>query len=97
MPAGVPPGMAGMAQGMMNDPDVMAAMSNAKVMAAFQEMMAGGAPNPAKMMQYMQDPDVGPVLQKMMGKFGGGFDAGAPDIEEVGEDLPDLEEVDEVD
>ena len=28
---------------------------------------------------------------------GGGFDAGAPDIEEVGEDLPDLEEVDEVD
>ena len=27
----------------------------------------------------------------------GGFDAGAPDIEEVGEDLPDLEEVDEVD
>ena len=115
MPAGVPPGMAGMAQGMMNDPDVMAAMSNPKVMAAFQEMMAGGAPNPAKMMQYMQDPDVGPVLQKMMGKFGGGmggmpgmpggmggmpsggFDAGAPDIEEVGEDLPDLEEVDEVD
>ena len=102
---GVPPGMAGMAQGMMNDPDVMAAMSNPKVMAAFQEMMAGGAPNPAKMMQYMQDPDVGPVLQKMMGKFGGGmggmpgmpggmggmggmggggFDAGAPDIEEVG-------------
>ena len=53
---GVPPGMAGMAQGMMNDPDVMAAMSNPKVMAAFQEMMAGGAPNPAKMMQYMQDP-----------------------------------------
>ena len=73
MPAGVPPGMAGMAQGMMNDPDVMAAMSNPKVMAAFQEMMAGGAPNPAKMMQYMQDPDVGPVLQKMMGKFGGGM------------------------
>ena len=122
---GVPPGMAGAAAGMMNDPEVMAAMANPKVMAAFQDMMAGGSPDPAKMMQHMQDPDVGPVLQKMIGKFGGGmpgmggmgggipggmggfpggmpggmggmgggFDAGEPDIEE----LPDLEEVDEVD
>ena len=38
-----------------------------EVMAALQDMMAGGAPNPAKMMQYMQDPEIGPVLQKMMG------------------------------
>ena len=30
-------------------------------------------------------------------RYSHGFDAGAPDIEEVGEDLPDLEEVDEVD
>ena len=124
---GMPPGAAGM----MNDPDVAAAMQNPKVMAALQDMMAGGAPNPAKMMQYMQDPEIGPVLQKMMGAaqgmgmgggmpggmggmpggFGGmpggmpgGFPGGggggfAQDMpEEVSDDdVPDLEEVDEVD
>ena len=58
---------AGMEQ-IMQDPEVMAAMSNPKVMAALQQCMG----NPMAMMQYMNDPDVGPVLQKVMGKMMGG-------------------------
>ena len=74
------PGMGGgggMPAGMdeiMKDPEIMAAMANPKVMAAVQSCMG----NPMQMMQYMNDPEVGPVLQKMMGKMmGGGMPPGA--------------------
>jgi len=43
-------------------------MTNPKVMAAVQQCMG----NPMAMMQYMNDPEVGPVLQKLMGKMMGG-------------------------
>jgi len=49
----------------MKDPEMMAAMSNPKVMAAMQQCMG----NPMAAMQYMNDPEVGPVLQKMMSKM----------------------------
>ena len=102
MPGGIDPSMMA---GLMNDPEIMAAMSNPKVMAAMQQCMG----NPMAMMQYMDDPEVGPVLQKLMGKMmggggmpgmGGGMpDAGAssggPSVEEVPDDTPSgIEEVD---
>jgi len=46
----------------MNDPEMMAALQNPKVMAAFTAVQQ----NPAKIMEYMSDPDVGPVLQKLI-------------------------------
>ena len=47
-------------------------MQNPKVMQAMQAMMS----NPMAAMQYMSDPEVGPVLQKLMGLFGGGMPGG---------------------
>lgn len=82
MPGGMP-GMPGMAE-MMNDPEILEGMQNPKVMAAFQELMSGpGGPmglmsNPAKLQQLMADPEVGPFLQKLMSKFGGGGMGGMP-------------------
>jgi hypothetical protein len=49
-----------------SDPDLMKAMSNPKVMEAFQAMLS----NPMSAMQYMNDPEVGPVIQKMMAAYG---------------------------
>ncbi|GAX15771.1 suppressor of tumorigenicity protein 13 [Fistulifera solaris] len=109
---GVPGGMTGnmdfqsMLGGLMSDPELLAAMQNPKVMSAFQGLMTGGGmPDPAKMQELMSDPEVGPVMQKLMAKFGGmagmggggntgGYDDdGIPDIGEVDDldDLPDLE------
>ena len=68
MGGGIPPGMADAAAAMMQDPGMMAAMQNPKVMAALQSAMG----NPMAMMQYMDDPEVGPVLQKLMAKMMGG-------------------------
>jgi len=48
----------------------MAAMQNPKVMAALQGAMGG---NPGALQAAMGDPEVGPVLQKLMAKFGGGM------------------------
>ena len=42
-------------------------------MAAMQSMMGAGGPDPAKIQELMSDPEVGPVLQKMMGAMGGGM------------------------
>ena len=76
MPGGGMPGMEGMMGAFLSDPELMAAMQNPKVQAAFQEMMSGpGGPmglmaNPTKMQEMMSDPEVGPVLQKLMAKFG---------------------------
>jgi len=60
---GVPPGVA---EKLASDPDLMKAMQNPKVMQAFQAMLS----NPMSAMQYMSDPEVGPVIQKMMAAYG---------------------------
>ena len=57
----------------MADPEIQAAMQNPRVMAALQECMGGGQPDVNKLMSYMSDPEVGPVLQKFMGAMGGGM------------------------
>ena len=63
---------------LISDPELLAAMQNPKVQAAFQELMSGpGGPmglmsNPAKLQEMMSDPEVGPVMQKLMAKFGAG-------------------------
>lgn len=66
MPSGMPSGMPDLG-GMFSDPEIMNAMSNPKVMQAMQAMMT----NPAAFMQYQNDPEVGPVLMKLMSKMGG--------------------------
>lgn len=84
MPGGGMPGMEGMMGALLSDPELMAAMQNPKVQAAFQELMSGpGGPmglmsNPAKLQEMMSDPEVGPVMQKLMAKLGaGGMGGGA--------------------
>jgi suppressor of tumorigenicity protein 13 len=97
---GMPPGFM---EALMSDPELAAAMQNPKVVAAFSELMSGpGGPmglmsNPAKLQELMMDPEVGPVLQKLMAKFGGmgggmpggmagGMSGGSDDLD----DLPDM-------
>ena len=116
-PTGMDPSM--MMSGLMSDPEVQEAMKNPKVLQALQELMSGpGGPmglmsNPGKLQQLMMDPDVGPVLQKLMGKFmgggGGGMGGmgGMPDFGGSGsgahgggdddEDLGDIPDLDEMD
>lgn len=65
MPGGMPGGMAGMMGGLMDDPEIAAGLQNPKVQEAMMGMMSGGGPDPAKMMELMQDPEVGPVMQKV--------------------------------
>jgi suppressor of tumorigenicity protein 13 len=78
MPGGGMPGMEGMMGALLSDPELVAAMQNPKVQAAFQELMSGpGGPmglmsNPAKLQEMMSDPEVGPVMQKLMAKLGAG-------------------------
>ena len=72
MPGGFPGGMPGgfptnLMGDLLNDPEMMAAMSNPRVMAAFQSMMT----NPASILQYQSDPEIGPILMKLMSKMGG--------------------------
>ena len=61
----------------MSDPEIAAGLKNPKVMAAFQELMSGpGGPmgamsNPAKLQEMMADPEIGPFMQKLMGKMMG--------------------------
>lgn len=112
MPGGMP-GMGGMPPGfmesMMSDPELASAMQNPKVIAAFSELMsspggvAGLMSNPAKLQKLMSDPEVGPVMQKLMAKFGGGMGGGMPggmggmggaanDDDDL-DDLPDMDEI----
>ncbi len=115
IPGGMPGGMPGMdpsmMAGLMSDPEIQEAMKNPKVVAAFQELMSGpGGPmgllsNPGKLQQLMGDPEVGPVLQKLMSKFMGGgagmnpFGAGGPPGGNSGggDDIPDMGEMPELD
>lgn len=113
MPEGMPDnmaGMGGMMAGLMSDPEISAGMKNPKIMAAFTSLMSGpGGPmglmsNPAKLQELMTDPEVGPFMQKLMGKVmggggmggmgggggmgGRGFDDDDDDLD--GDDMPDL-------
>ena len=72
MPGGMPNVPPEMLEKLTSDPELMKAMQNPKVMQAMQAMMS----NPMAAMQYMSDPEVGPVLQKLMGLFGGGMPGG---------------------
>uniref|UniRef100_A0A7S2RCL6 STI1 domain-containing protein n=1 Tax=Rhizochromulina marina TaxID=1034831 RepID=A0A7S2RCL6_9STRA len=66
MPGGMPGGFD------FGDPEIAAGLKNPKVQAAFAEMMSGGMSSaPGKIMELMSDPEVGPVLQKLMSKMGG--------------------------
>lgn len=113
MPGGMPGGMGGMPPGLMealaSDPELAAGMQNPKVIAAFTSLMSQpGGPasllsNPAKMQELMADPEVGPILMKLMAKLGGGamggmggmggnMDGMAGSGEEYG-DMPDLDDL----
>jgi suppressor of tumorigenicity protein 13 len=81
---GMPAGMESMMAAMMSDPELVAAVQNPKVQAALQ--------NPAKIPEMMNDPEVGPILQKLMSKMAGGMPgAGAPPAEDDG--IPNLDEM----
>ena len=71
-PGGFPPGM----EGLMNDPEMMEVMMNPKVMSVLQQAQS----NPGALIAAMGDPEVGPLLQKIVGKMGGsmGGGGGAP-------------------
>ena len=113
MPAGMPGGMemppggmGGIMEMLQSDPELAAAMQNPKVLAAFSDMMSGGAPNPAKMQQAMSDPEVGPTLQKLMTKIGGAMGGGGmPGMGGMGgaggggdsDDIPDIDSDDDDD
>ena len=101
-----------MMAGLMSDPEIQEAMKNPKVVEAFQDLMSGpGGPmallsNPAKLQQMMMDPEVGPVLQKIMSKFMGGGGAGMNPFgpggmpagnNAPGDDIPDLGEMPDLD
>ena len=80
-PGGIPPGM----EGMMNDPEIMVAMMNPKVMQVLQQAQT----NPGALIAAMNDPEVGPLLNKIVVKMGGsmgsgGMGGGAPDFANMG-------------
>ena len=95
--SGVPGVTPEMAQKFANDPALMKAMENPKVMQALQAMMT----NPMAAMQYANDPEVGPVLQKLMGMFSQNRDAHRKsygmggDMEPVSDDDEEEEEEEE--
>lgn len=114
MPGGMPGMDPSMMAGLMSDPEIQEAMKNPKVVATFQDLMSGpGGPmallsNPAKLQQMMMDPEVGPVLQKIMSKFmgggagmdpfGGAAAGGMPTGNfSSGDDIPDLGEMPDLD
>eukprot|EP00274_Cyanoptyche_gloeocystis_P004648 CAMPEP_0196656596 /NCGR_PEP_ID=MMETSP1086-20130531/18683_1 /TAXON_ID=77921 /ORGANISM="Cyanoptyche gloeocystis , Strain SAG4.97" /LENGTH=419 /DNA_ID=CAMNT_0041989419 /DNA_START=71 /DNA_END=1330 /DNA_ORIENTATION=+ len=72
------PGMAGLSpdllQKLMQDPQILTAIQNPKVMAAVQAIMT----DPSKIALYRSDPEVGPVLSKLMDTFGAGAGAAPP-------------------
>ena len=70
MPGGMGGGMPmGGMDAFMKDPAFAAAMKKPGVAQKFQAMMS----NPQLIMQYMNDPDIGPLIQKMMGSMPGGM------------------------
>jgi len=51
---------------LLQDPELLAALSNPKVMTALQELMS----NPASFAKYQNDPEVMSVMEKVMKKMG---------------------------
>ena len=109
----MPGGMGGLMEAIMSDPELAAAMQNPKVIAAFSSLMnsPGGAmglmSNPAKLQELMADPEVGPVVQKLIAKLGpsmmgggmggmGGFGGGAP-AAGGGDDIPNMDDLPDLD
>lgn len=101
MPPGMPPGFM---EGLMGDPELASAMQNPKVIAAFSQLMSmPGGPaslmsNPEKLQELMSDPEVGPVMQKLMAKFGagmmgGGMPGGGASGNDDLDDLPDMDDM----
>jgi len=70
------PDMQGLMGAILSDPELAAGLQNPKVMEAFSSIMSspGGAmglmSNPSKLQEMMQDPEVGPFMQKLMAKLG---------------------------
>jgi suppressor of tumorigenicity protein 13 len=105
MPGGMG-GMQGLLSAIMSDPELATALQNPKVMTALTSMMS----NPGKAMEMMNDPDVGPVMQKLMAKLGpmmggmggmpGGGMGGMPDFggaNDTGDDgMEDLPDLDDL-
>jgi suppressor of tumorigenicity protein 13 len=89
----------------MKNPKVMAVFS--ELMSSPGGAM-GLMSNPAKMQELMADPEVGPVMQKIMAKFGGGMGGmpggmggGMPNMGGAGgeedDDIPDLDDLPDLD
>ena len=60
--------------------------------------------NPAKMAELMSDPEVGPVLSKILNKFGGGGGMGGMGMPPGGgapggsnDDIPDMDDLPDLD
>ena len=94
---GMPGGMGGFMGEMMKDPELMAALQNPKVMQAFAQAQQ----DPSKLADLMSDPEVGPLLQKMTGKFGfggaGGAGAAGAGVDDDDADIPNIDENDDID
>ena len=102
-------GMGGLMSSLLSDPELAAGLQNPKVMAAFQSLSANPAglmSNPGKLQELMTDPEVGPFMQKLMSKMGGGMPGmggmggGMPDFGGMGggdddgdDDIPDLDDL----
>ncbi|CBH10261.1 Hsc70-interacting protein (Hip), putative [Trypanosoma brucei gambiense DAL972] len=76
MPGGFPGGMSGGMEEIMKDPEILEAMRNPEIASKFSTLMQ----NPMAALGMMSDPQMGPLLQKVMSKvMGGGFPgAGMP-------------------
>lgn len=61
----------GMASSLMSDPEIKSLMTDPEKSAKIQNIMQEVQKNPMAAMQYMNDPDLAPVIQKVMEKAGG--------------------------
>lgn len=97
-------GMGDLMSTLFSDPELAAAMQNPKVMAGLTSLMS----NPGKMPELLADPEVGPIMQKIMTKLGpmmggmGGGAGGMPDMSGMGggfdaddddDEMPDLDDL----
>ncbi|KAF0032434.1 hypothetical protein F2P81_014724 [Scophthalmus maximus] len=64
-PGGAPPGMPGLSE-LLTDPELLNAMKDPEVMAAFQDV----AQNPANISKYQSNPKVMALVTKLSAKFG---------------------------
>jgi suppressor of tumorigenicity protein 13 len=98
MPGGGGGGMEGIMGALLSDPELMAAMQNPKVQTAFQELMSspdGFMSNPSKVQEMMKDPEVGPLIGKLMAKLGMGGGVPVPAGDDADDDgIPNLDDFD---